>query len=97
MTPVECALRLESAFSRLLGTTYVMQAEFNHTPTAAIERSFGYLLAEGIIKRDELSTLLAEYNFGSDNLSIILAEDSQKERILELLQRLNAWHKIKEH
>ena len=82
------ALELEMtfrAFSQSINVSAdALISNFNET----LESCLGYLSAMGYLKKDEMVTLIEEYTFHNERLADILADDSNIEKIEELMTQL---------
>lgn len=89
MTESELSLRLETAFRRFMGDSYVSRDLICRNPTEAIETGLNWLYAAGVIEKSEYTMMREEYNYDSDPLTKIISEPFGKEALCELVDRLN--------
>lgn len=89
----EYALKLETAFRR--GDNCAVTADaFQHDFKEALENGLLRLVAENLITASEMNAWTEEYDFSDKSLNAIIEDDTNRERIEELLRRM--YHLTKE-
>lgn len=84
----EYALKLETVFRRGDHCTVTADA-FQHDFKEALENGLLRLVAEDLITASEMNAWTEEYEFFDKSLNAIIADNTNRERIDELLRRIH--------
>lgn len=85
---LQLSLKLEYAFRVFSDSMNISRDAISNSPTEAIETGLGWLYANGIITKSDLSMMCQEYNWGTMSLREAMASSNAEEKICELISRL---------
>lgn len=83
------AIQMEKVFKKIYPSIPLDADSFDIRPREALEDGLGYLYADGLIQKEDISDFMETYDFGDENLSAFFKKSDGKEQYEELLRRIS--------
>lgn len=83
------AIRMEKIFGKIHPSIPLDADSFYIRPKEALEDGLGYLYADGLIQKEDISDFMETYDFGDENLSTFFNRPDGKEQYEELIRRIS--------
>ena len=83
------AVDMEHIFRKIHPDIPLDADSFDIHPREALEDGLGYLLADGLIQKEDFSEMLETYDFGDENLTAFFNRPDGKEQYEELIRRIS--------
>ncbi len=89
MTHHYYAHQMEQIFKKIHPSMPLNADSFDIRPREALEDGLGYLLADGLIQKENFLEMLETYDFGDENLTAFFNRPDGKEQYEELIRRIS--------
>ena len=89
MTHHYYAHQMEQIFEKIHPSMPLNADSFDIRPREALEDGLGYLLADGLIQKENFLEMLETYDFGDENLTAFFNRPDGKEQYEELIRRIS--------